>query len=150
MDEGTVMLELIFTTIYCFIGLALISMGISLMQEQVTSKVEWFAGVIHLKIYFLSAIEILKISFLYYLGEVGMKETESDRIERYIVTKYPDAKITPVGRSGFQVGFGATKLERVLDQIIVDDDDSDSENETSDQEETDEESDDNDFSDSEN
>ena len=79
-----------------------------------------------------------------------MKETESDRIERYIVTKYPDAKITPVGRSGFQVGFGATKLERVLDQIIVDDDDSDSENETSDQEDTDEESDDNDFSDSEN
>ena len=78
-----------------------------------------------------------------------MKETESDRIERYIVTKYPDAKITPLGRSGFQVGFGATKLDRVLDQVIVDDD-GDSENETSDQEDTDEESDDNDFSDSEN
>ena len=36
-----------------------------------------------------------------------MKETESDRIERYIVKKYPDAKITPVGRSGFQVEFGS-------------------------------------------
>ena len=63
MDEGTVMLELIFTTIYCFIGLALISMGISLMQEQVTSKVEWFAGVIHSLqhiTYFLSGIKKFK------------------------------------------------------------------------------------------
>ena len=77
-----------------------------------------------------------------------MKETESDRIERYIVKKYPDAKITPVGRSGFQVGFGATKLERVLDQIIVDD--NGSENETSDDQEDTDESDDDDFSDSEN
>ena len=75
-----------------------------------------------------------------------MKETESDRIERYIVTKYPDAKITPVGKSGLQVGFGATKLERVIDEIVVDDDDT--ENETSDEEDTDADSDD--FSDSEN
>ena len=52
MDERIVMLELIFTTIYCFIGLALISMGISLMQEQVTSKVEWFAGESFLKTQF--------------------------------------------------------------------------------------------------
>ena len=78
-----------------------------------------------------------------------MKETESDRIERYIVTKYPDAKITPLGRSGFQVGFGATKLERVLDQVIVDDD-GDSENETSDDQEDTDESDDDNLSDSEN
>ena len=78
-----------------------------------------------------------------------MKETESDRIERYIVTKYPDAKITPVGKSGFQVGFGATKLERVLDQVIVDDD-GDSENETSDDQEDTDESDDDDLSDSDN
>ena len=74
-----------------------------------------------------------------------MKETESDRIERYIVTKYPDAKTTPAGKFGLQVGFGATKLERVLDQIVVDDD---TENETSDDEDTDES--DDDFSDSEN
>jgi hypothetical protein len=32
------MMELIFTVIYCLIGLALISMGISLMQDQVLSK----------------------------------------------------------------------------------------------------------------
>ena len=74
-----------------------------------------------------------------------MKETESDRIERYIVTKYPDAKTTPAGKFGLQVGFGATKLERVLDQIVVDDD---TENETSDDEDTNES--DDDFSDSEN
>ena len=63
------------------------------------------------------------------------------------VTKYPDAKITPVGKSGFQVGFGATKLERVIDQIVVDNDDT--ENEASDDnDDTDDES--SDFSDSEN
>ena len=47
-----------------------------------------------------------------------------------------------------QVGFGATKLERVLDQVIVDD--NGSENETSDDQEDTDESDDDDFSDSDN
>ena len=52
------MLELIFTTLYCLIGLALISMGISLMQEQVSAKVEWIAGKIFL---FLSEKKLLHI-----------------------------------------------------------------------------------------
>ena len=35
---------LIFTTVYCLLGLALISMGISLMSEQVLAKAEWLAS----------------------------------------------------------------------------------------------------------
>ena len=35
-----------------------------------------------------------------------MKETEEDRIERYILTKFPDAKFTPVGKGGLKLDFG--------------------------------------------
>eukprot|EP00093_Oithona_nana_P014247 14247.XXX_718806_720209_1 [CDS] Oithona nana genome sequencing. len=83
VSDTTKMLELIFTTFYCLIGLALISMGISLMQEQVTAKAKWVAG------------------------ELGMVETEEDRIQRYIMTKFPDARFTPAGKGGIQLEFGA-------------------------------------------
>lgn len=89
------MLELIFTTFYCLIGLALISMGISLMQEQVTAKAKWVAG------------------------ELGMVETEEDRIQRYIMTKFPDARFTPAGKGGIQLEFGAAKKELYVDETYV-------------------------------
>ena len=47
-----------------------------------------------------------------------MKETEEDRIERYILTKFPDAKFTPVGKGGLKLDFGPTKAER-FNEVIV-------------------------------
>ena len=41
---------LTFTTIYCLLGLALISMGISLMSEQVLAKADWLASEIGMKV----------------------------------------------------------------------------------------------------
>ena len=104
-------MELIFTVIYCLIGLALISMGISLMQDQVLSKADWLAA------------------------EVGMKETEEDRIERYILTKFPDAKFTPVGKGGLKLDFGpSSKAEKFKEVIVKDEtsDESDTEDDDSD------------------
>ena len=95
VSDTTKMLELIFTAIYCLIGLALISMGISLMQEQVTAKAKWVAG------------------------ELGMVETEEDRIQRYIMTKFPDARFTPAGKGGLQLEFGAAKKELYVDEQYV-------------------------------
>ena len=113
VSDTTKMLELIFTTFYCLIGLALISMGISLMQEQVTAKAKWVAG------------------------ELGMVETEEDRIQRYILTKFPHARFTPAGKGGIQLEFGAAKKEKYVDETNVNgelqesDSDSTSESETS-------------------
>lgn len=95
------MAKLFFSAIYCLFGLALISMGISLMQEQVMAKASWLAG------------------------EVGMKETEDDRIEKYILTKFPDAKFTPIGKGGLKLDFGpsSVKNEQVITVYPDDDDD---------------------------
>lgn len=77
------------------------------MQEQVMAKASWLAG------------------------EVGMKETEDDRIEKYILTKFPDAKFTPVGKGGLKLDFGPSA--KIKEQVItvypqddIDDDDSSS------------------------
>ena len=109
------MMELIFTVIYCLIGLALISMGISLMQDQVLSKADWLAS------------------------EVGMKETEEDRIERYILTKFPDAKFTPVGKGGLKLDFGPKAAER-FNEVIVQADSSDESDDTDDDDSLDDDS----------
>ena len=47
-----------------------------------------------------------------------MKETEEDRIERYILTKFPDAKFTPVGKGGLKLDFGPKAAER-FNEVIV-------------------------------
>ena len=52
-------------------------------------------------------------------SEVGMKETEEDRIERYILTKFPDAKFTPVGKGGLKLDFGPKAAERGFNEVIV-------------------------------
>ena len=53
-----------------------------------------------------------------------MKETEEDRIERYILTKFPDAKFTPVGKGGLKLDFGPKNAER-FNEVIVQADSSD-------------------------
>ena len=53
-----------------------------------------------------------------------MKETEEDRIERYILTKFPDAKFTPVGKGGLKLDFGPKAAER-FNEVIVQADSSD-------------------------
>ena len=83
------------------------------MQEQVTAKAKWVAG------------------------ELGMVETEEDRIQRYILTKFPHARFTPAGKGGIQLEFGAAKKEMYVDETYVNgelqesDSDSTSESETS-------------------
>ena len=54
-----------------FTGLGLISMGISLMQEQVIGKIQWC------------------------VNEMGIRETEEDRVERYIIKKHYNIVRTP-------------------------------------------------------
>ena len=54
-----------------------------------------------------------------FLVELGLAESEEDRIEKYILTKFPDAKFTPSGKSGYKVEFGKTKTERFYDEIII-------------------------------
>ena len=77
---------------------------------------------------------LLKADWL--ASEVGMKETEEDRIERYILTKFPDAKFTPVGKGGLKLDFGpGSKAENKFNEVIVQADSSDEQTDT----ETDEE-----------
>ena len=93
-----IVLKKMFTTLYCFGGLALISMGLSLMQEQVMAKASWLAN------------------------EIGMNETEDDRIEKYILTKFPDAKFTPNGKGGLKlevVGPLKRRTEKVTEKVVV-------------------------------
>ncbi len=71
-----------------FAGLALISMGISVMQEQIVGKITWCAG------------------------ELGITETEEDRAERYILTLHPETKATPAGKTGNHVDKLNPKEER--------------------------------------
>ncbi len=54
-----------------FKGLALISMGISLMQEQIMAKAAWFAK------------------------EVGISGSEEDNMTKYILTKHYNIMVTP-------------------------------------------------------
>ena len=70
-------------------------MGISLMQEQVAAKAKWVAG------------------------ELGMTETEEDRIQRYILTKFPDARFTPAGKGGMRLEFGSARKELYVDETYV-------------------------------
>ena len=81
----------------------------------------------------------------HFSGEVGISGSEEDQIERYILTKFPEAKFTPAGKYGLQVEFGVTKTERVIDQIIIENSEEDSDNESSDSESSDEEEDVSDF-----
>ena len=63
-------------------------MGISVMQEQILAKVDWLAG------------------------EIGIKETEDDLVEKYIMTMFPDSKQTPAGKNGNQLDKNNPKEDR--------------------------------------
>ena len=112
-SSTTLIFELFFTTLYCLIGLALISMGISLMQEQVAAKAKWVAG------------------------ELGMTETEEDRIHRYILTKFPDARFTPAGKGGMRLEFGNARKELYVDETYVNGELQESEEESEESDESD-------------
>ena len=88
-------------------------------------------------IYFIHSLILLKADWL--ASEVGMKETEEDRIERYILTKFPDAKFTPVGKGGLKLDFGpGSKAEQKFNEVIVqaDSSDEDTDTETDDEEDS--------------
>ena len=57
------------------IGLTLISMGISLMQDQVIGKIKWC------------------------VGEMGLNETEDDSVEKYIIKKHYGIVATPQNKN---------------------------------------------------
>jgi uncharacterized membrane protein len=56
---------------YLLAGLALISMGISLMQEQIMAKASWFAA------------------------EIGLSGSDDPSVTRYIMTKHYNIMVTP-------------------------------------------------------
>ena len=60
-------------------------------------------------------------------------------IERYILTKFPDAKFTPVGKGGLKLDFGpGSKNEKKFTEVIVQNDSSDDTTDTESDESTDE------------
>ena len=63
-------------------GLALISMGISLMQDQVIGKIKWC------------------------VGEMGLNETEDDSVEKYIIKKHYGIVATPQNKNGVKSDHG--------------------------------------------
>ena len=71
----------------------------NVLAEQVLAKATWLAG------------------------EVGVKETEDDRIEKYILTKFPDAKFTPVGKGGLKLDFGPNKPPEIQEVVVQEDSD---------------------------
>jgi hypothetical protein len=50
---------------------------------------------------------------------MGMTETEEDRIERYILTMFPEAKYTPAHKTGHKLEFGHTKTEQFTEIVEV-------------------------------
>ena len=72
-DGSNKLVKLTFTTAYCFVGLALISMGISLMQEQLVAKARWTQDKMGLR--------------------GGGQAASSDK---YILTKHFDVLETPI------------------------------------------------------
>lgn len=81
--------KMTFTSVYLLLGLALISMGISLSSEQVKNKAVWFAYA------------------------VGFKEDEEAVMRRNRLTRCTDVKETPKDKTGNkQDFFGVTKRGR--------------------------------------
>ncbi|XP_023329035.1 TWiK family of potassium channels protein 7 [Eurytemora carolleeae] len=68
-------IKMTFTTLYCLMGLALISMGINLASEQIKIKVMWMAE------------------------QTGMAENEQTR-KKYLIKKSKGVKETPVNKMG--------------------------------------------------
>ena len=86
-----------------------------------------------------SFLNLLNFKADWLASEVGMKETEEDRIERYILTKFPDAKFTPVGKGGLKLDFGPKAAER-FNEVIVQADSSDESDATDDDDSLDDDS----------
>lgn len=84
-DESDVslILKMIFTTFYCLFGLALIAMGISLMQESLEQKAGWFAE------------------------SSGMNGEFAD-MDRYILTKHYNIKETPADKTGNKLNYNGS------------------------------------------
>ena len=68
------------TKCFTLLGLALIAMGISLMQEQVTGKMKWC------------------------MSEMGLKETKEDSFEKYTIKKHYGIVATPQNQNNNQLG----------------------------------------------
>lgn len=75
VGDTSLILKMLFTTFYCLFGLALIAMGISLMQESIEAKAGWFAD------------------------NAGMNGELAD-MDRYILTKHYNVKETAPDKNG--------------------------------------------------
>ncbi|TRY77873.1 hypothetical protein TCAL_12278 [Tigriopus californicus] len=95
-SNTSLVIKLIFTTCYCLLGLALIAMGISLMQESITQKAGWMA-------------------------EQTDKDGRDD-MDKYILTVHHHIRETPPTKTGAKLSYNSrpeTIPEEFTDVTLV-------------------------------